>query len=165
MLLPDILLDPLLTRMRAIEESRAPDFTIGRPGDPYMQRWWTIPRNRFANAYLHRIVRSDDDRALHDHPWPSLSIMLEGSLQEIWADHAPDGAVIHRARWIVPGAVVWRGPCFAHRLVADPVRPALTLFLTGPRLRTWGFHCPQGWRPWNEFVHPSDPGQPGRGCE
>lgn len=62
-----------------ISWDRAPDFVIGRTGDPYMERWWLIPRNRFFNIYLHRFWRSDDDRALHDHPWVNLSILLKGS--------------------------------------------------------------------------------------
>jgi hypothetical protein len=53
---------------KKIAGSRPPDFVIG--GDsPYMLRWWIIPRNKFFNIYLHRFLRSDDDRALHDHPW------------------------------------------------------------------------------------------------
>ena len=26
-------------------------------------------RNKIFNIYLHQIIRSDDDRALHDHPY------------------------------------------------------------------------------------------------
>ena len=31
-----------------------------------------------ANIYLHTIWCSDDDRALHDHPWPRCSIIVDG---------------------------------------------------------------------------------------
>lgn len=47
---------------------RAPDFYIGGNANPYLLRWWVIPRNRFFNVYLHKFLRDDDDRALHDHP-------------------------------------------------------------------------------------------------
>ena len=47
--------------------TRAPDFVIGAD---YLRRWWVIPRNDSQNVYLHDIRKSDDDRALHDHPWP-----------------------------------------------------------------------------------------------
>lgn len=46
-----------------IAQSRNPDFIIGG-ADPYMLRWWVIPRNKVFNIYLHRFLRSDDDRAL-----------------------------------------------------------------------------------------------------
>jgi hypothetical protein len=63
---------------------REPDFVIGAdsPGGPYMRRWWIIPRNRFLNIYLHQILRDDDDRALHDHPWWNVSIILRGGYFE-----------------------------------------------------------------------------------
>ena len=40
-----------------------------------------------------------------------------------------------------------------------------TLFVTGPRVREWGFLCPQGWRHWREFTKPGAPGERGKGCE
>jgi hypothetical protein len=64
--------------------SRLPDVRI--PGDmsipPYMLRWWKIRRNAFFNVYYHIVRRSDDDTALHDHPWWNFSILLEGSYTE-----------------------------------------------------------------------------------
>ena len=60
---------------------------------------------------------------------------------------------------------VVRSPETAHRLkLMNPGWPAETLFITGPRVREWGFACPKGWVPWQEFVAPSDKGQIGRGC-
>jgi hypothetical protein len=61
----------LPTNFRNLRPERDPDFIIGNP--PYMLRWWLLPRNPTFNVYYHRILRDDDDRALHDHPWPSFS--------------------------------------------------------------------------------------------
>src|SRR3546814_4215417 len=66
-----------------IVDRRPPNFVIGGQQDPYMRRWWVIPRNRFINIYLHQVLRPDDDRALHDHPWINLSIILDGGYWEI----------------------------------------------------------------------------------
>lgn len=137
---------------------RPPDMVIG---DDYLHRWYVIPRNRWFNVYLHEYHGSDDDRALHDHPWPSLSWLLRGTLGEI-TDPSGDypARVIHAGQWR------FRRPTFAHRLFLIRREPApLTLFITGPKVRTWGFHCPQGWRPWRKFVDPDNPGQPGPGCD
>lgn len=60
-----------------------PHLVVGDPDDPYMLRWWVIPRNPLLNIYIHKFLRDDDDRALHDHPWPSLSVLLRGRLREI----------------------------------------------------------------------------------
>lgn len=135
--------------------AREPDFKIGPPEDPYMLRWFVIPRNDQFNVYYHRILHDDDDRALHDHPWPSFSLMTVGRLREITVDGA---------RIIQAGECVFRPPDFAHRLELIDGAPAETLFVTGPRVREWGFHCPQGWRHWTDFVDPKNPGAEGRGC-
>ncbi len=58
-------------------ESRVADFIIG---DFYLLRWWVIPRNEMYNLYLHDIRKSDDDRALHDHPWGEHVAALERQL-------------------------------------------------------------------------------------
>ena len=89
---------------------RPPDFIIGKPGSPYMRRWYVIPRNRWFNIYLHNIVRSDDNRALHDHPWWNLSILLKGSYREV----TPDGTFVRGA-----GSMVFRRATAAHRLEVD----------------------------------------------
>lgn len=138
---------------------RAPDFVIGPPDRPYLLRWWIIPRNRLFNIYLHKILRDDDDRALHDHPWWNLSIILKGCYREIRTGYNK----IHRR-----GSIVLRRPTCAHRLELVTERGGInycwSLFITGPVQRTWGFHCPQGWVPWREFVDQTDTGNVGRGC-
>lgn len=135
---------------------RRADFVIHREGVVYLKRWFIIPRNRWFNIYLHQFCGDDEDRALHDHPWWSWSVLLAGRLLE----HLPDGAV----RRIPPWWPVFRGSSYAHRLALE-TPTAWTLFITGPRSREWGFHCPNGWRLWTDFVDADDPGKPGRGCE
>lgn len=141
---------------------RLPDLVIGEPADPYLKRWYVIPRNPLFNVYLHLIMRSDDDRALHDHPWLNLSWLLKGAYRE----HTIDAGGIHRKRLRFAGDVILRGPRAAHRLEIRPGTSALTLFITGPRLREWGFHCPDaGWRHWQDFTAGPRGELTGRGCE
>lgn len=131
--------------------SRPADFEIGTN---YLRRWWVIPRNPFCNVYLHEFRGSDEDRALHDHPWASTSVILQGQ----YIEHTPDGQFLRQ-----PGDVASRPAEAMHRveLVGDR---AITLFMTGPKVRDWGFDCPQGWVPWQDFIDPNDPGLPGPGC-
>lgn len=136
----------------ALTMRREPDFIIG---DNYLRRWWIIPRNEGCNIYLHEINNSDDDRALHDHPWENTSMLLEGS----YIEHTPDGSFLREA-----GSIITRRATDAHRLEIVPGGRAVSLFLTGPKLREWGFHCPKGWRLWSDFVDMRDKGQIGRGC-
>ena len=138
------LIDRLIYRARC----KAPDLVVGSSKRPYMHRWWLIPRNPVFNVYLHHFLRSDDDRALHDHPWPSLSILLRGS----YLEHTIQEGGIHHRRVRRAGAIVLRGPRSAHRIELHH-GACWTLFLTGPRLRNWGFHLPlRGWVPHDVFM-------------
>src|SRR4051812_37025247 len=62
--------------------SGKPHFFIGGQDAPYMLRWYLLPRNPWLNLYLHKFLRDDDDRALHDHPWWFVSLMLRGAYYE-----------------------------------------------------------------------------------
>ncbi len=181
MQIPDRLLRLLRDRAHRIAQ-RAPDFIIGTPDDPYMRRWHLTPRNPFFQVYLHHFTRSDDDRALHDHPWPSLSILLDGGLIEwrFMRPHLKAEAGYQRIPFY-EGDVVYRPAALAHRIELcagfynsvdagvekewfGPAVPAMTLFITGPKIRPWGFHCPGGWVPWEVFTRPGAPGEIGPGC-
>lgn len=173
-------------------QDRPPDFIIGSEKEPYLLRWFVFregrrwralsederqrlfqknnPRHDIGegrNVYIHRFLRSDDDRALHDHPWPWRTIVLEGEyLEHRPADpNDPSGPTVthhHRAGDIGTR----RSGTEAHRVELIDGKPALTLFVTGRREREWGFWCPvTGWRHWREFTAPGDSGQVGRGCE
>lgn len=156
---------------------RDPDSVIGadNPDGAYMKRWWVIPRNRVFNVYLHQVLRDDDDRALHDHPWANLSIILRGG----YIEHTIEAGGIHRRTFRAPGSIKLRLPSSAHRLELPwhPLPPASSrervsekrtcwsLFVTGPNVRTWGFHCPdKGWVDWKTFTRAGAPGEIGPGC-
>ena len=138
--------------------TRTPDFIIGGADNPYLLRWWLIPRNRWFNIYLHNMLRDDDPRALHDHPWWNVSIILRGGYWEHRLNQKPV--------WRGPGRVVFRRATAAHRLTLAPGSgPSWSLFITGPKVREWGFLCPKGWRHHEEYGAIEDTGAIGRGCE
>lgn len=133
-----------------------PDFHVGPDHDHQLQRWFVVPRNPFNNVYLHRFMRSDDDRALHDHPWNNRSWVLDGE----YLEHLQDGSVVTRK----PGDVIERTAIEAHRVELS-AGPAVTLFFTGPIIRSWGFYCPKGWVHWRDFVTVTEGGNSrGQGC-
>jgi hypothetical protein len=131
---------------------RSPDVVIG---SNYLRRWWITPRNAFANVYLHEFRSSDDDRALHDHPWANSSLILSGR----YIEHTSEGQFVRQA-----GDFVQRESGSLHRIELIGGHPVISLFTTGPKVRDWGFDCPQGWVPWQEFTDPTDPSKTGRGC-
>lgn len=136
--------------------ARSPDFVIGGHEAPYLLRWWLLPRNPVFNVYVHQFLRSDEDRALHTHPWLfNASWLMEGNYREWTAAGATERAAgDFKFRW---------GPA-AHRIeLTHDV--CWTLFITGPRARKWGFLCPQGFVHWKLFTAADDKGAVGRGCD
>ncbi len=133
--------------LEAIMIKRKPDVVIG---DGYLERWYVIPRNRYFNIYLHKFTGSDDDRATHDHPWNSVSFLLKGKLREIYGVNLVPGmfGFWRDIPWLKP---IYRSATFSHRLVVEE-GPVWTLFITGPRIREWGFLCPNGWVHWKQFT-------------
>lgn len=148
-------------------EGRQPDVVIGGQERPYLRRWFLIPRNPVFNIYVHQFQRSDDDRALHDHPWLfNCSVLLEGD----YLEHTPRGVFLREAgEW----KFRWGGAPHRVELIEIPevpkmfphmILPCWTLFITGPRVREWGFHCPQGWVHWEKFTS-ADGHEVGKGCD
>jgi hypothetical protein len=155
---------------------RPPDFIIGGADDPYMMRWYLFgstpqpgyyqgrrPRSILGiRPYLHCIVRSDDDRALHDHPKASIGLCLRGYMTE----HTIEAGGVHRRRLIRTGDIRLRSARMAHRLEITPGNRCWTLFVFFGARREWGFHCPErGWVHWKDFTSPGDAGQVGPGCD
>lgn len=138
---------------------REPDFEVGGKADPYMKRWYLTPRNKCGGAYVHQFLHSDDDRALHDHPWFNFSYLLEGEYTEVTI--ALGG--VHHRRIIRAGGFKFRRASAAHRIELH-AGTCWTLFIKGPVMREWGFHCPHGWRHWKLYSKPDAKGEIGPGC-
>lgn len=140
---------------------RPPDIVIGGDADPYLRRWYLIPRNRLFNIYLHQFLRDDDDRALHDHPWPNCSLLLAGEYNEVVFVRPPaHGMPLPLSTKVRrrPGRPIFRRARTAHRVVLlrdseGKPQPCWSLFFTGANLRSWGFWCPMGrWVHWRSFT-------------
>jgi hypothetical protein len=98
-------------------------------GFVYMRRYYI---NGLNDRY-HEILLSDD-QDFHDHPWHFTSEILHGT----YIEHTPQGSTVYSE-----GDVIRRQAHDVHRLeLTDPV---WTHVLTGPFMRTWGFHTPTGW--------------------
>lgn len=163
---------PLKAIRRWAREWRSgkPHFIVGEPAEPYLRRWYILPRNRYFNVYLHQFLRDDDDRALHDHQWRFVSVMLRGSYEE----EVPGGLDHHPMIARTAPSVAIRPATHAHRVVLVKDRagnplPCWTLLFTGPVVREWGFHCPKGWRQWTVFLDKggydgNNNSRTGRGC-
>lgn len=183
MRLPNRLRQFILREVALLTEARRPpDMVIGDSNPPYLKRWYVIPRNKWFNVYFHNFCRSDDDRALHSHPWVwNLSIILLGEyVEQVPLDPKnPAGPRrdIHRRQGSVVLRLSGKSP---HRVMLFPnvdwldqtpfirgERSCWTLFITGRNVRGWGFYCPKGFVPWQKFTAPNGgakSGAIGAGC-
>lgn len=147
---------------QAMSGRRPPDFVIGHASDPYMRRWFLTekdtPERGLGNNFLHQILRDDDDRAKHDHPWASVSVILKGGYVEYYMSRG-----VERKRVLRAGRIVPRSASFTHRLELLDGKPVWTLFITGRKIKEWGFFCPQGWVHWRVFCN-EDGSLTSRGC-
>ena len=125
----------------------------------YMNRWWMFGAFRDSNhqpvpkrwwqrvidcaGRVHQIMRSDNDRALHDHPWSYLTVILKGGYWEI----TDDGR-----RWYGPGSVLWRPYGSRHRLELPEGCDCWSLFVTFKKRGSWGFYTRNGWVQHNDYV-------------
>lgn len=123
----------------------------------YMGRWWFFnPYGKDANGCetpakwkwlpsvrVHLIMRDDEDRDLHDHPWNARTIVLKGGYTEEtltgWYDRLTGytGRLLfgqyHRIRAITPGG-------------------AWTLFFTWKHRGEWGFLVNGTKVPWRTYI-------------
>lgn len=136
---------------------RTPYFHL--PG--YMERYWLVPfthskeagcgwvswwRRPFAfalqclrvSAKIHVILRSDLDRAYHDHPWAYCTVILRGGYWELTPQFDKSGLYIgRRDRYYGPGSVLFRRANHFHKLLMH--EPTTTLFISWKKTQSWGF--------------------------
>jgi hypothetical protein len=141
---------------------------IVKKGDLYLRRWYLTPRFNWSDEtlmfvesrgwdrlltlmrsryFLHWIVRSDDDRDPHDHPWSFKSRILDGEyVERVWfpMDHseiplqvAEDSRympALGQRYWVrqcVPGMVLDND--WDHTHMVRIVKPVYSLVLAGPK--------------------------------
>lgn len=116
--------------------------------DLYLRRWsfwlpfgWSIK--------IHKIVRADDDRCQHDHPWIFIRVVLKGG----YVEHRGDKAVTLKPwRPWAPLRIYPAMGSFKHRIAYLLDGPSWTLILCGRKTKEWGFFTKEGWMPWKKFI-------------
>ncbi len=123
-------------------------------GGPYLTRI-LFPRVFGFRPMLHRFHRADGDRALHNHPWKiSYSLILRGSYTEERKldDEEINGTNAPRTRTrLVRWFNILRDTDF-HRVVELRGDEVWTLFVTGPRVQSWGFEEDGEFTDWREYI-------------
>jgi len=117
--------------------------------DLYLRRYYIYRGKHRPHIYLHHIVRSDYERACHDHPWDFISFILKGGYTEICEyPETAFGAAQTTRKWKRPGTFIRHKATDFHRL--ELKAPAWSLVFSGKKTRIWGFNTPdKGWIAFN----------------
>jgi hypothetical protein len=132
----------------------------------------TLFRCPWFQIMLHWINISDQDPGIHDHPWSFCSFVLRGFYREvtarpIWWGNVEDNGfniwlydVQYRTiRWFN-----YKNTRDAHNINAVSGKGVLSLLITGPRQKSWGFYMvdtdrdqingnvPAHFIPWKEYL-------------
>lgn len=121
--------------------------------------WWKWP----TKIFLHHILRSDDDREPHTHPWKFLSLILWGSYRERILNHWRRVAdrpyePIYYTRVATPGTLLNNSAEHTHRV--EIIRPVWSLVFVHGAEQEWGFwtqdeatpeRLPR-WVPWRTYL-------------
>jgi len=123
----------------------------------YMYRWWLFnqydPKTKKlkwpwlpVSIRIHRIMRPDNDRHLHDHPWNARTIILRGfyieeRINKAWRPSTPNLPINpptqHTVRYAGSTSAIRYGEY--HRIRHVPIGGAWTLFITFRYRGVWGF--------------------------
>lgn len=149
--------------------------------DVYMWRYWvfnpygkdaageiTPPRwDWLPSVRVHGIMRPDQDRDLHDHPWNARTIVLLGEYEEeretpedtCFKDVPPGAGLRHvhydEARLVFRRTRGYTGRLLFgqyHRITRVSVGGAWTLFFTWKKRGSWGFKVNGAKVPWREYL-------------
>jgi len=141
--------------------------------EPNMERKPIVPKNNVLNVFHHVYTPGNlGVPSLHDHPWWSVAIVLEGEVEEVVFDcEAKELAAIRKnslkllakkgikgymnnsvelppKKTIPVRRVLVRSPGYTHSLLLKS-KKARTCFITGPRIQNWGFYTSRfGWVPY-----------------
>jgi hypothetical protein len=124
--------------LRNIPYREIPDL-CAPASSPLLRRYFLFQSDQ-CDIYLHELLKSDNHRHFHDHPWAFTTILLTGD----YVEHTPDGAHRRARGSILHRAAVWR-----HWIELE--RPVWTLVITGPHEREWGFWTDHGFTSWRNY--------------
>ena len=127
-----------LDGVRALKQWEWPNRKIGDDCypelGPLMIRYFLF-RTPWFGMYLHKFLRSDNDRHVHDYPWSFVTLILSRGYWE----HLPDRTEKWRGRF----SIHYRPAEWQHWV--EIKKPVWTLVVRFKRRREWGFVTPLGW--------------------
>ena len=138
-------------------------FDIWKDGEIYLTRL-VILRTPWFQILMHWIHKPDEDAGMHDHPWWFVGFVLDGEYIEKRAEIDRNGKWLHNLRNKTVRFLIRQPLNRAHQIVMTSSHRVITLLLTGPKAKSWGFYThdvsrrtlgttvPVHHTPWREFL-------------
>lgn len=120
----------------------------------FRSKWFGL---NFGDLYLHHILRGDDDRLPHDHPWNFRTFVLKGQYREEIYDYEGDFSNLTRVRRpdriVKAGQYLFRRAEHIHQVKLDGRNGgAWTLLFAGKYRRDWHFIDEDKAILWRDFL-------------
>lgn len=118
----------------------------------YMRRFYIFKIKGYA-MFIHKIYRSDEDRWLHDHPWPFITVVLKNGYMEELPEWRTEYMFSCKRifKTVKAISVLRHSATDLHRLHLIGGNPTWSLFMHGKRVRDWGFMTEDGWVSHKEY--------------
>lgn len=136
-------------------ESKGRMLVINRNDDEIYLVRYIILRTKWLSIYFHRFMASDSDIP-HDHPWVSFSLMIQGIMKETILNVERNTIT---TKYVRAGDMNIRQAAHTHKLEVSKPRTfeereqaPLTLFIAGPRVKSWGFVKDGVWTLWTKHL-------------
>lgn len=107
---------------------------------PLFTRYYLF-ESKPLSIYIHCFHTSDDDRAMHDHPWSFISFLFHRGYYEI-----TDSGTFWRRRF----SILYRPATWKHIVILKKPN-TWTLVFRFKRIREWGFWVNGSWMDWRAY--------------
>ena len=107
------------------------------PKDALLVKRWVI-RTLLGTLRLHHLLRADQNREPHDHPWGFFTWVIKGRYEEAVMcvhEYGTHFMWVRRERW----SLAYRGAEHTHKIIEVSEGGCWTICLTGWVRRPWGF--------------------------
>lgn len=124
--------------------------TVRLNGAPYLERWFVYILG--CTLRLHKFYRGDDERALHDHPWPFWTFPLTGYWERVYRFTWYSDEEFEETHYVKPWRLHYRPSKYRHMVLGTRAKadkrgvkfwtpePFWTIVVTGRKDRSWGFY-------------------------
>lgn len=107
---------------------------------PLLVRYFIL-HTKPISIFVHHLMQSDVERALHDHPWSFFTFLVSGGY---WEHTVTERIWRHRF------SLLYRPAEWQHRLELE--KPVWTVVIKFRSHREWGFIMKDGWHHWSKYM-------------